>query len=69
MHMFSKAEHLDFYLNQVDQSCYLNMREDTESFYWKYEGLGYKNKQATYWHHDEIPHRLFADELHRFINK
>lgn len=69
MHMFSDDYHLDFYLSQIDQSCYYKMREDNESFYWKYEGLGYKNKQATYWHHDEIPHKLFAGELFKFLDK
>jgi hypothetical protein len=69
MHMFSEDNHLDFYLSQIDQSCYYQMREERESFYWKYETLGYKNKQATYWHHDEVPHRLFAQALYQHIDK
>jgi hypothetical protein len=69
MHMFSDDEHLDFYLSQIDQTHYYQMKDEKESFYWKYDGLGYKNKQATYWHHDEIPHRLFANELFMFIDK
>ncbi len=69
MHMFSDDDHLNFYLDMIDQTKYFNMKAESESFYWKYEGLGFKNKKATYWHHDEIPHKLFANELYNFINK
>lgn len=69
MHMFSESEHLDFYMSLIDKTKYINIRNEDDSFYWKYNKLGYKNARAEYWHHDEIPHRLFADELFQFINK
>lgn len=65
MHMFSKDEHLDFYKSQIDYTRYM----DDPIFYWKYADLGYKNPKAKYWHHNEIPHQLFANELIEYINK
>jgi hypothetical protein len=69
MHMFSDDPHLDFYISLIDQKNYMDLRNDDNSFYWKYDRLGYKNTKSTYWHHDQTPHQLFADELFQFINK
>ena len=65
MHMFSDSRHLDFYKSQIDYTRYM----DNPIFYWKYANLGYKNPKAKYWHHNEIPHQLFSNELAEFINK
>lgn len=67
LHMFSDSPQVKFYIEQIDQSCYYKMMENDQSFYVKYKNLGYHNPKAKYWHHDEIPHKLFADELHKFI--
>jgi hypothetical protein len=65
MHMFGKDEHLDFYKSQIDYTRYM----DSPIFYWNYADLGYTNPKAKYWHHNEKPHQLFANELEEFINK
>ena len=67
MHMFSKYPHLDFYFNLIDQSSYLNLKNNEESFYWKYKNLGFDNPKAKYWHHNEKPHKLYTKELYKFI--
>ena len=69
MNMFSDFKPLDFYLSLIDKDCYYNIRNNKESFYWKYKDLGYKNSKAKYWHHNEVPHNLYAEELHKFITK
>lgn len=66
MHMFGNFRHLDFYLELIDKNCYMNMRDNDNCFYWKYKNLGYENPKAKFWHHGEIPHQLFADELKKF---
>ena len=66
MHMFSEDSKLDFYLNQIDQTRYMNIRDNNQSFYAKYKNLGYQNPKATYWHHNEDPHRLYANDLYDF---
>jgi len=66
MHMFSEDVKLNFYLDQIDQSCYMNLRDNNQSFYHKYKNLGYQNPKATYWHHNEDPHRLYANDLYDF---
>jgi hypothetical protein len=68
MHLFSNYPHLNFYTNQIDQSRYFNLLNNDESFYWKYRNAGYENANAKYWHHDEEPHRLYADELYKFYS-
>jgi hypothetical protein len=68
LHMFEpKNIHTSFYLKQIDESKYYNMMDNEQSFYTKYKNLGYTNPKAKYWHHDETPHALYADELHTFI--
>lgn len=71
MHMFQPGEHFTSYLvNLIDASRYYNLKTDqSESFYWKYRNLGYENSKAKYWHHDEEPHRLYAEELYKFIGE
>lgn len=68
MHMFSNARHLDFYTSQIDKSCYLNLTDNDKSFYWKYKNAGHTNNKAKYWHHGEIPHQLFSEELYTLYN-
>lgn len=67
MHMFGNCRHLDFYINLIDKTKYLNISSNDEAFYWKYRNLGHNNTKAKYWHHDEAPHKLFAIELYKFI--
>jgi hypothetical protein len=43
------------------------MEKNDQSFFIKYKNLGYTNLKAKYWHHDETPHAMFADELFKFI--
>ena len=70
LHMFDKRDkHNTFYLNQIDHTKYYNIEDNTQSFYTKYKELGYKNDKAKYWHHNEIPHSLYAEELFNFIKE
>jgi hypothetical protein len=69
MHMFSNCRQLDFYLNLIDDNNYINIRNNEESFYWKYKNLGYTNPKAKYWHHDEKPHLMYCKELYKFIKQ
>jgi hypothetical protein len=54
-----------------DKTKYFKMNKGNEAFYIKYKELGHVNKKAKYWHHNEEPHMLFANELLEFneINK
>ena len=67
MHMFTHNDYLDFYLDRIDKKNYLDMDNNENSFYWKYRNSGYTNPKARYWHHDIVPHTMYADELHKFI--
>jgi hypothetical protein len=71
MHMFQPKEHFTSYLvNLIDESKYYNLKTDQdESFYWKYRNLGHENPKAKYWHHSEEPHKLYAEELYKFIGE
>ena len=71
MHMFQPREHFTSYLvNLIDETRYYNLRTNQDgAFYWKYKNLGYENTKAKYWHHDEEPHRLYAEELYKFIGE
>lgn len=66
-HMFGKNRHLNFYLSQIDNSKYMNMLDGDKDFYWYYRNQGYENPKAKYWHHDDVPHMLYAEELYKFI--
>jgi len=68
MCMFDKkTSHNDFYLSLIDHTKYYNITDNSQSFYIKYKDLGYTNPKAKYWHHNETPHALYADELYNFI--
>ena len=68
MHVFyPRDNHTSFYLEQADSSKYYNMENSSQAFYPKYRELGFVNTKAKYWHHNEGPHRLYAEELYDFI--
>jgi hypothetical protein len=67
MHMTTVNKHTQFYIDCIDQLKYLNLTDNDKSFYKYYRELGYENPKAKYWHHNEIPHELFAKELYNFI--
>ena len=70
MHMFSPDNrYLNFYLSLIDKTKYIDIVNTESAFYWKYKNLGYENTKAQYWHHDEKPHELYADELLNFISR
>ena len=70
MHMFtSYVKQIENLLPLIDQTKYREMMHDSESFYIKYKDMGYTNKKAKYWHHGKEPHRLYADELYKFIEE
>jgi len=69
MEMFSENPHLNFYINQIDKSPYMDIMDNKESFYWKYKNAGYKNAGPQFWHHGPEPHRLFAEKLRDFYYK
>jgi hypothetical protein len=55
------------YIEKIDKKRYFNFLDKDSSFYWKYKNAGYVNDKAKYWHHNEIPHGLYAEELYQFI--
>ena len=67
--MFGDAKQLDFYKQTFDQTRYLNMLDNAKSFYLYYAEQGYQNPKAQYFHHDEEPHRLYAETLYNFIKQ
>jgi hypothetical protein len=70
MHMFRDSDFTNFTVNLIDERYYYKLRSShDEAFYWKYRNLGYSNPKAKYWHHTEEPHRLFAEELYKFIGE
>jgi hypothetical protein len=69
-HVFSKRnQYTSFYLDQIDNTKYYEFEDSEKSFYIKYKNAGYTNSKAKYWHHNEAPHALYADELHKFIKE
>ena len=68
MHMFKHHPGLDFYLSMIDTTRYVNFDNNDNCFYWKYRNAGYTNPKAKYWHHNEVPHSLYAEELLTFIS-
>lgn len=70
MHMFRQSPYTSYLVDKIDSKFYYNPTStQDESFYWKYKNLGYANPKAQYWHHNEEPHRLFADELYDFVKR
>lgn len=67
MIMFSDNDHIKFYLKLIDNLRYYDLNNFNSGFYWKYRNQGYKNPKAKYWHHNEIPHSLYCEELSNFI--
>jgi hypothetical protein len=55
------------YTEKIDSSRYYNLFQNDQSFWIKYKNAGYTNTKAKYWHHNEIPHRFYAEELYQFI--
>ena len=47
----------------------MNMLDNEESFFWKYRDAGFENPKAKYWHHNEVPHEMFAEKLFAFWSK
>lgn len=70
MHMFtSYVKQIENLLPLVDLTKYRHMMHDGEAFYPKYKNIGYENPKSKYWHHNEEPHRLYADDLYNFIEE
>lgn len=58
----------NYYIDLIDKNYFYNLNSPELSFYEKYKNLGYTNPRAKYWHHDSVPHALFAEELLNFYN-
>lgn len=71
MHMFTEnSKHVKEMTKLVDEANYYKLHgTQDDSFFWKYRNLGYENPKAKYWHHDERPHQLYAEELYKFIEE
>lgn len=67
MDMFTQTPHLDFYLNKIDKTRFMDL--GSRGFYWKYKEAGYQQQNSKYWHHNEMPHSLYAEELYNFIQQ
>lgn len=68
-YVYSSNKHTNVYHSLIDHSKYKDSDNFKESFYEKYRNLGYVNPNAKYWHHNELPHLLYSDELYYFIQK
>lgn len=71
MHMFSNnSKHVKELTNLVDERNFYKLHgSKDDAFFWKYRNLGYENPKAKYWHHNEVPHQLYAEELYKFIEE
>ena len=67
MQVSSDAVQLKSYINQIDQSKYMDFNDGSLAFWWLYKSLGYVNPLAKYWHHGLEPHTLYAEKLYEFI--
>jgi hypothetical protein len=68
LHMFNKrTRQVEEFLSLVDRTKYYQMDNNEAAFYTKYKNLGYVNDLAKYWHHGEMPHICYADELVKYI--
>ncbi len=67
MHMFSRNTHTEFFLDLIDKTHYIDCEDNDRAFYWNYKNAGFENPKAQYWHHNEEPHRLYAEKLFNFI--
>jgi hypothetical protein len=69
MNMFDENKWINFYLDRIDKSRYMECLENEKCFFWYYRNDGYENPKARYWHHNEIPHQMYAEKLHNFIEQ
>lgn len=70
MHMFRNSDFTCAMVKHFDSKRYYKpMSTQDEAFYWKYRNLGYTNPLAQYWHHNEEPHKLYAEELYNFVKE
>ena len=57
-------------INLIDTEHYYQLSStEQQGFYWKYKNLGYTNEKAKWWHHNEVPHQLYAGELYNFVKE
>lgn len=68
MHMFSQSNWIFNHKKHIDSTYYLDLDQNDMAFYWYYRNLGYENQLASFWHHDETPHQLYAEKLFQFWN-
>lgn len=67
-HMFNlPCKHLRSYIKNMDTKRYIKYHDNNQSFWFKYQELGYKNSKAMWNHHGEEPHALYAEELYNYI--
>lgn len=66
---YNHNKHLGYYLSLIDATKYYGIHNSDQAFYLRYKNEGYVNPKAKYWHHDEIPHGLYAEELYNFIQE
>jgi hypothetical protein len=71
MFLYEEVTHyIEPLLQLIDTKHYYQLTANhNQSFYWKYKNLGYINSNARYYHHSEEPHRLYAEELYKFIGE
>lgn len=68
LHVFTLPnKHVEMYTDLIDKTKYMDWNNNENCFFWKYRNSGYDNPKAKYWHHNEVPHRLYAGELYNFI--
>jgi len=68
LYMFDKnMKQLQWYLKQIDNKRYINFDNNDESFFTRYDKLGFKNNLAKYLHHGIEPHKLYAEYLYKHI--
>lgn len=68
MHMFSQNDWLFHHKKHIDKTHYMDLDDNDRAFYWYYRNQGYENSLARFWHHNEVPHGLYADKLFDFWN-
>lgn len=59
----------EMYLKLIDTRYYYKLTKNEDCFFWKFKNEGYTNPKAKYWHHGEEAHRLYAEELYRFLGE
>lgn len=63
------SPHTASYLAALDKERYIDLLHPEKCFYFYYRSLGYENVKAQWWHHDERPHRLYAEYLYNWIQE